>query len=82
MLWAGLLGKVHQLVGVLADEPLLVVAGNVVPHLVKLVNLPILKNDFRHYINDNHYNSDNNDNDNYNDDDDGVMPRQQTAPSA
>merc|ERR1719411_668819 len=32
MLGAGLLGEVHQLVRVLADKPLLVVAGNVVPH--------------------------------------------------
>ena len=36
VLRAGLLGEVHQLVGILTDEPLLVVAGDVVPHLVKL----------------------------------------------
>ena len=33
VLRAGLLGEVHQLVGILTDEPLLVVAGDVVPHL-------------------------------------------------
>ena len=36
VLGAGLLGKVHQLVGVLADKPLLVIAGNVMPYLVKV----------------------------------------------
>ena len=33
VLRAGLLGEVHQLVAVLADEPLLVVTGDIVPHL-------------------------------------------------
>ena len=33
VLRAGLLGEVHQLVGILTDEPLLVVARDVVPHL-------------------------------------------------
>ena len=33
MLWAGGAGELHELVAVLADEPLLVVAGDVVPHL-------------------------------------------------
>ena len=32
MLRAGLPGEVHELVAVLTDEPLLVVAGDVVPH--------------------------------------------------
>ena len=34
MLWAGGAGELHELVAVLADEPLLVVAGDVVPHLL------------------------------------------------
>ena len=33
VLWAGGAGKVHQLVAVLADEPLLVITRDVVPHL-------------------------------------------------
>ena len=33
VLRAGLLCEVHQLVGILTDEPLLVVARDVVPHL-------------------------------------------------
>ena len=32
MFRTGLLGEVHQLVAVLADEPLLVVTGDIVPH--------------------------------------------------
>ena len=33
MLWAGGAGKLHQLVAILADEPLLVITGDVMPHL-------------------------------------------------
>ena len=33
VLGAGCAGKLHQLVAILADEPLLVVTGNVMPHL-------------------------------------------------
>ena len=44
MLWAGLPGELHQLVAVLTDEPLLVVAGDVVPHLAKVLSLAVRLN--------------------------------------
>lgn len=44
VLRAGLFGKVHQLVGVLADKPLLVIAGNVMPYLVKVQISLIISN--------------------------------------
>ena len=42
VLRAGLLGEVHQLVGILTDEPLLVVAGDVVPHLLHTTVIMLL----------------------------------------
>ena len=52
VLRAGLLGEVHQLVGILTDEPLLVVARDVVPHLttVTLVSCPQKKEILHSYV--------------------------------
>ena len=43
MFWTGLPGELHELVAVLTDEPFLVVAGDVVPHLAVTAGVKLSK---------------------------------------